>query len=105
MLLFFLFIPVIIFGLFALYFAVVYNKLVALKNAAAAAWHQIDVQLTRRADLVGNLVETVRGYAGHEKGVLENVTAARASVPAAAASMRPARPPASSIPLSLGYSR
>ena len=64
----------------ALYFVGVYNMLVKKKNSAVAAWHQIDVELTRRADLVGNLVETVKGYAAHEKTVLEDVTNARASV-------------------------
>src|SRR6478609_2301802 len=57
-----------------------YNGLVALKNKAEAAWAQIDVQLTRRSDLIPNLVETVKGYAAHEKGVFEQVTNARAHV-------------------------
>jgi LemA protein len=51
--------------------------LVGLKNRAAAAWSDIDVQLKRRHDLVGNLVETVRGYAQHEKQTLEEVTRLR----------------------------
>jgi LemA protein len=76
----FLIIPIIIFVLLAIYFIAAYNRLVRLKNSAAAAWHQIDVHLTRRADLVGNLVETVKGYAAHEKTVLEDVTNARSSV-------------------------
>jgi LemA protein len=80
MLLLIMLIPILIFVLIALYFVSIYNKLVSLKNSVAATWHQIDVQLTRRADLVGNLVETVKGYASHEKTVLEDVTAARASV-------------------------
>jgi LemA protein len=54
-----------------------YNKLVKLRNRSENAWHQIDVQLQKRADLVPNLVETVKGYAAHEKGVLEEVTKAR----------------------------
>ncbi len=56
---------------------VLYNKLVRLKNTAKSAWSDIDVQLKKRYDLVPNLVETVKGYAGHEKGVLEQVTEAR----------------------------
>jgi LemA protein len=55
----------------------VYNRLVRLRNRTENAWAQVDVQLRRRYDLVPNLVETVKGYAAHEKGVLESVTAAR----------------------------
>lgn len=54
-----------------------YNGLVSLKNRAAAAWSQIDVQLKRRHDLVPNLVETVRGALEHERTTLEAVVAAR----------------------------
>jgi LemA protein len=54
-----------------------YNKLIKLRNRSENAWRQIDVQLQKRADLVPNLVETVKGYAAHEKGVLEEVTKAR----------------------------
>jgi LemA protein len=54
-----------------------YNGLVALKNRAAAAWSQIDVQLKRRHDHVPNLVETVRGALEHERSTLEAVVAAR----------------------------
>jgi len=56
-----------------------YNGLVKLKNRAKEAWSDIDVQLKRRYDLIPNLVETVKGYATHEKGLLEEVTKARAS--------------------------
>jgi LemA protein len=80
MLLLFMLIPILILAIIAIYVASVYNSLVAFKNSAVAAWHQIDVQLARRADLVGNLVETVKGYASHEKTVFEDVTAARSSV-------------------------
>jgi LemA protein len=55
-----------------------YNRLVALRNRAKEAWADIDVQLKRRHDLIPNLVETVKGYAAHEKEVLEKVTEARA---------------------------
>ena len=56
-----------------------YNRLVRLRNRIENAWAQIDVQLQRRHDLIPNLVETVKGYAAHEKGVLEGVTQARAN--------------------------
>ncbi len=57
-----------------------YNKLVSLKNRVKNSYAQIDVQLKRRNDLIPNLVETVKGYAKHEKGVLEEVTRARGNV-------------------------
>ena len=57
-----------------------YNNLVDLRNKVKNSYAQIDVQLKRRNDLIPNLVETVKGYAGHEKGVLEEVTKARTSV-------------------------
>ncbi|MBW3093362.1 LemA family protein [Bifidobacterium sp. 82T10] len=61
-----------------------YNGLVTLRNRVKNGWAQIDVQLKQRADLIPNLVETVKGYAGHESTVLTQVTAARAGVVAAA---------------------
>ena len=61
----------------------IYNRLVALRNGSENAWSDIDVQLKRRHDLVPNLVETVKGYAQHESGTLEQVTAARAQATAA----------------------
>jgi LemA protein len=57
-----------------------YNRLVALRQNRNNAFSDIDVQLKQRYDLVPQLVETVKGYAAHEKSVLENVTAARAGV-------------------------
>jgi LemA protein len=61
----------------------IYNRLVRLRNRVEEAWAQIDVQLRRRHDLIPNLVETVKGYAAHEKGVFEEVTRARAAAVAA----------------------
>ena len=55
----------------------IYNKLIRLRNTVKSSWSDIDVQLKKRYDLVPNLVETVKGYASHEKSVLENVTEAR----------------------------
>lgn len=63
--------------LVVLIFAGYYNSLVSLRNRVDNAWSQIDVQLKRRYDLIPNLVETVKGYATHEREVFENVTEAR----------------------------
>ena len=65
--------------LLLLYVIVTYNGLVKLRNRIQNAWAQIDVQLRRRYDLIPNLVETVKGYAKHERGTLEAVTQARAN--------------------------
>ena len=62
-----------------IYLWVTYNALVALKVRVDEAWSDITVQLKRRADLIPNLIETVKGYAAHEKEVFENVTKARAA--------------------------
>ena len=56
-----------------------YNRLVRLRNRAENAWAQVEVQLKRRHDLIPNLVETVKGYAGHERAALDSVTEARTS--------------------------
>jgi LemA protein len=66
----------------------VFNRLVRLRNQVRAGWSDIDVQLMRRHDLVPRLVEAVRAYAGHEKAVLERVTALRSE---AMATQSPAR--------------
>src|SRR3990170_1891021 len=64
----------------ALYFWSLYNALVNLKTRIEEAWSSIDVQLKRRADLIPNLVETVKGYAKHEKTVFSEVTKARSAL-------------------------
>ncbi len=61
-----------------LWFIAVYNGIVTLRNRTQEAWSDIDVQLKRRHDLIPNLVETVKGYAKHEKELFEKVTQARA---------------------------
>lgn len=60
-----------------------YNKLVSMRNQVKNAWSQIDVQLQRRYDLIPNLIETVKGYMGYEKGTLEAVVNARSAAMAA----------------------
>jgi len=67
----------IIAGLIIVWLIFIYNRLIILKNRAKEAWSDIDVQLKRRYNLIPNLVETVKGYASHEKGVFEKVTEAR----------------------------
>jgi LemA protein len=63
--------------LLALIVVALYNRLVRLRNRAENAWAQVDVQLRRRYDLIPNLVETVKGYASHERATFEEVTKAR----------------------------
>lgn len=75
-----MFIGLIFLGLLILVAALVisiYNALIKLRVHCEEAWSDIDIQLKRRHNLIPNLVETVKGYAVHEKGVLENVTKAR----------------------------
>ncbi len=69
-----IFIIIIILGI---YLIALYNRLVRLRQIVRNAWSQIDVQLKRRHDLIPNLVETVKGYAAHERTVLESVIEAR----------------------------
>jgi len=78
-----LIIIIILIVLIGLVFAGYYNRLVALRNRIDNAWSQIDVQLKRRYDLIPNLVETVKGYAKHEREVFEKVTEARSRAIAA----------------------
>jgi len=66
----------IIIGL-VLYVITIYNRLITLKHRVDNAWAQIDTQLKRRYDLIPNLVETVKGYASHEKEILEKITELR----------------------------
>jgi LemA protein len=66
-------------GLIVVWLIATYNGLITLRNRTDEAWSDIDVQLKRRYDLIPNLVETVKGYAGHEKEVFEKVTLARAA--------------------------
>ena len=80
-------IPLAVIGIVVLltvgWFISVYNTLVKLRNRVQNSWAQIDVQLKWRFDLIPNLVETVKGYAAHEKDVLEKVTQARSMVQSA----------------------
>ena len=66
-------------GFALLVLVVLYNRFVTLRNRSQNAWAQVDVQLRRRYDLIPNIVETVRGYATHEREVFERVTQARAA--------------------------
>jgi LemA protein len=66
-------------ALVAIALVVLYNRLVRLRNRVDNSWAQIEVQLKRRWDLIPNLVETVKGYAAHERETFQNVTEARAA--------------------------
>src|SRR5260370_1160562 len=68
-----------------------YNGLISARNRTQEAWSEIDVELKRRHDLIPNLVNTVQGYMGHERGTLEAVTNARANAVAAGATGDPAK--------------
>lgn len=69
---------VLIFGaVYFIWYWVAFNSLIAAKNATEQSWSNIEVDLARRLDLIGNLVEVVKGYAGHEKSTFERVVAAR----------------------------
>ncbi|NMM22369.1 MAG: LemA family protein, partial [Phycicoccus sp.] len=82
---------IVVIVLLVLWAVGMYNGLIKLRNLVQEAWRQIDVELKRRHDLIPNLVETVKGYAAHEKGTLEGVMQARSAAmsggqtPAAAA--------------------
>lgn len=70
---------------------ITYNSLIAAKVRIGESFSQIDVQLKRRADLIPNLVQTVKGYAKHEKELLENITKARSSLMAATGAVEKAK--------------
>lgn len=74
---------IIIIGIIIIWLVAIYNGLVKGRQQVDESWSDIDVQLKRRYDLIPNLVETVKGYAKHEKSVFENVTQARAQAMAA----------------------
>ena len=80
---------VVILVILALFLITTYNRLVTLRQRVKEAWSDIDIQLKRRHDLIPNLVETVKGYAAHERGTFEEVTKARADAVAAGASGSP----------------
>ena len=86
-----LIIIVVLVVLLVIVLVVMYNGLVKLRNRVENAWAQIDVQLKRRYDLIPNLVETVKGYAAHERETLEAVIQAR-NIGHAAPGARRSRP-------------
>jgi LemA protein len=75
---------VVVAVLLGLAFIVLYNRLVRLRNRSENAWAQVEVQLKRRHDLIPNLVQTVKGYAAHERSTFDSVTEARTSAQQAA---------------------
>ena len=76
-------IAVVVIGLIALFLISQYNRLIRLNITVDEAWAQIEVQLKRRADLIPNLVETVKGYAAHEQSTFDAVVTARAKATSA----------------------
>ncbi len=72
-----LYIIIAIIGFLVLSLIFIFNNLIRKRNRVEESWSDIEVQMKRRYDLIPNVVETVKGYAAHEKGVLENVTTAR----------------------------
>lgn len=72
-------IALVVLGLLVLAVIAIYNRLVRLRNRTDNAWSQVDVQLKRRYDLIPNIVETVKGYAAHERQTFEEVVRARAA--------------------------
>ncbi len=89
---------IVILVVLAIIFGAMYNGLVRLNVRANEAWSDITVQLKRRADLIPNLVNTVKGYATHESKVFEDVTAARAAPSVPRRRRKPPRPRAISRP-------
>jgi len=78
-----LWIIIIVVGLIVIWIIAMYNTLIVLRNRIKNAWSQIDVQLKRRADLIPNLINTVKGYVKHERGTFEAITKARTALMAA----------------------
>jgi LemA protein len=70
-------IPIVVIAVPLIWFAATYNRLVRTRQHMSESWHDIDVELKRRYDLIPNLVETVKGYAAHERATLEQVVALR----------------------------
>ncbi len=73
----------VVLGILVLFVIGIFNRLITLKNRMKEAWAQIDVQLKQRSDLIPNLVETVKGYAAHEKDTLQKVIEARSQMQSA----------------------
>ncbi len=71
---------IVVLVVLAILLALAFNHLVRLRNETQAGWSNIDVQLKRRNDLIPNLVEAVKGYAAHERGLFDEITQARAAV-------------------------
>jgi LemA protein len=71
---------VVVIAIVAYWFVSIFNKIKVLGNRIEEAWAQIDVQLQKRFDLVPNLVESVKGYAAHEREIFEGIAAARAGM-------------------------
>src|SRR2546422_2234897 len=82
-----------------------YNRIVTEEQQVEAAWSQVENQLQRRADLIPNLVETVKGYARHEKGVFDDIANARAAMMGASSARRRSRRRTSSRARSASCSR
>ncbi len=80
---------IVIVVILVLFLITTYNRLVTFRQRVKEAWSDIDIQLKRRHDLIPNLIETVKGYAAHERGTFEEVTKARANAVAAGASGSP----------------
>jgi LemA protein len=80
---------IVIVVILVLFLVTTYNRLITLRQRVKEAWSDIDIQLKRRHDLIPNLIETVKGYAAHERGTFDEVTKARADAVAAGASGSP----------------
>ena len=90
-------IVIVLFTALSLYLISIYNRLVTVRNGARNAFAQIDVQLTRRHDLIPNLVEVAKGYLAHERNTLEAVIQARNSATALSSRSASVRRPSLSI--------